>query len=159
MRKLVNKILFKITMKTEVRAPKNEDEWEQYYNLRYEVLSKPSGSPKSSVYHEEDSTAFHAACFADGEIIGVGRLHYNDDDFDTGYVRFMAVSNDHRSQGIGSKVLNKLEEIAAEHGTKKMFLKARESALDFYLKNNYKKLDKCNEKFFRTPHWNMEKYI
>jgi len=33
-----------------IRSPKTEDEWEQYFDLRYEVMSKPSGYSKESAY-------------------------------------------------------------------------------------------------------------
>lgn len=141
----------------EFRAPQSEKEWQQYYDLRYEVLSKPSGYAKSSVYEEGDSKAFHMAAFDDGEIAGVGRLHYDDENMAKGYVRFMAVAEDRQGRGIGRQMLGELEEIAKSAGTKKVKLKARESATGFYEKCGYRIIDKCSETFFKTPHWNMEK--
>lgn len=143
----------------EIRSPKNKEEWDQYFGLRYEVMSKPSGYPKNTVHEEKDSESFHVAAFNNNEIIGVGRLHYDDNDLSVGYVRFMAVAVDQRSKGIGSAVLSEIEKIAKTNGSKKIKLKARETAIKFYEKNGYEVVDKCTEKFFKTPHWNMVKQI
>lgn len=143
----------------ELRAPKTGDEWEQYYELRYVVMNKPSGYSKESVYDKKDSYSFHIAAFDNGKIIGVGRLHFDDNDFSTGYVRFMAVLPNLQSKGIGSQILNKLEEIANEHQTKRMFLKSREVAIGFYQKNGYTLLEQCTDTQFETPHFIMEKYL
>ena len=143
----------------EFRTPKNKKEWSQYFDLRYEVMSKPSGYPKSSVHEEKDSESFHIAAFDDDEIVGLGRIHYDDENFEIGYIRFMAVVTDWQSQGIGSKVLFALEKIAKENKTKILKLKARELAIHFYEKNGFQVVDKCTEKFFKTPHWNMIKYL
>ncbi len=146
-------------MKIKIITPKTSKEWKQYYNLRHEVMNKPSGYPKSSAYDEKDAKSIHVAAFYADKIVGVGRLHYDNDDFGTGYIRFMAVAFDNQSQGIGSKILEEIEARAKKQGSKELRLKARENAVGFYKKNGFKILDKCTEKFFKTPHWNMKKTI
>ena len=141
------------------RTPKNKNEWGKYFDLRYEVMSKPSGYPKSSVHDEKDPESFHVAAFDGDEIVGVGRLHFDNNDFTTGYIRFMAVATSQQSKGIGSQVLIKLEKIAKKNGADIIKLKARESAINFYQKNGYTIKNKCTEKFFKTPHWNMVKEL
>ena len=62
-------------MNIALRSPKTGKEWEQYYNLRYEVMSKPSGYSKDSVREEKDPQSFHLAAFDGGKIVGVGRFN------------------------------------------------------------------------------------
>ena len=140
-----------------IRPPKTKDEWKQYYDLRYEVMNKPSGYSRSSVHDKKDPDSYHFAAFDGGNIVGVGRLHYDNGDLSTGYIRFMAVAVSEQSKGVGSEILSAIETEAKNLGSKLLKLKARESALCFYKKNGFKLLDECTESFFKTPHWNMEK--
>ena len=52
---------------------------EAYFNLRYEVLRKPLGSPEGSEQLNDDPQAIHAWIEDEGRIVSVGRVHKLDD--------------------------------------------------------------------------------
>ncbi len=118
------------------RAPQTEKEFKEYFKFRWEQLRKPLGLERGSEQDELESTAFHVAALNGEKIIAVGRLQI-EKDF-TARIRYMAVEDSFRRQGIGSKLLAQLETIAKKENTKICWLLARETAVDFYLKNNYK---------------------
>lgn len=144
-------------MKIEIRSPKSKNEWDQYYQLRFEVLRKPHGMDRKSAHDELDPSSNHFGAFVDGQIVGVGRLHFNDDG--VGQVRFMAVAEEFRSQGIGGRILDSIEETASQNNSKKIFLKARENAVNFYKKHGYRVKRKSNKEYFGIIHWDMEKQL
>jgi len=46
---------------------------QEYFDVRYEVLRKPLGSPRGSELLNDDDTAIHSYADVDGKIISVGR--------------------------------------------------------------------------------------
>jgi len=50
----------------------------------------------------------------------------------------MAIVEKYRNQGIGSKMLIKIEEIASNKKVSKIILEAQSDKLDFYFKHGYK---------------------
>ena len=61
-------------MKIIVKLPKEEIP-QEYFDVRYEVLRKPLGSPKGSESLAKDDEAIHVWAEVDGKIAGVGRAH------------------------------------------------------------------------------------
>lgn len=61
-------------MKTVVRLPQ-EHLPQAYFDVRYEVLRKPLGSPKGSEYLAKDNDAVNVWVEVDGRIAAVGRAH------------------------------------------------------------------------------------
>lgn len=73
-----------------------------------------------------------------GEILGYGGITVVEDSADFCNV---AVAEEYRGGGVGTKIVKKLCAIAAEKGAKKVFLEVRVSnsvALALYLKNGFK---------------------
>lgn len=117
------------------RSPQTPTEWDHYYDLRWRVLREPWHQPRGSERDDEEDQAHHAAVFADATVIAVGRLHRISPS--VGQIRYMAVGPDHFKQGLGSKILNQLEDEARVRELNQIELDARETALGFYTKHGY----------------------
>ena len=98
------------------------------------------------------------------KIIGVGRVHQNS--LGTYQVRYFAIHKNYRRLGLGSSLMNDLELHAIEHhrlhsNSSKLhiILNARENALNFYEKLNYKIIKKTNLLFGKIQHYKMIKKI
>ena len=138
------------------RSPVSEKEFEDYFKFRWVQLRKPLDLVQGSEQDELENNAFHIAAFSNENIIGVGRLQIEKDT--TARIRYMAIDSLFRKQGFGSRLLEKLENIAKEKGVKICWLYARETAASFYLKNNYKvKGEAISE--LEIPHLRMEKTL
>lgn len=138
-----------------IRQPETEKEWEEYYNLRYRVLRKPLNQPKGSERNEGDSTGIHFALYDDSVIKAIARLdHVNDQ---ISQVRFVAVEINSQGKGYGRKIMEATEVKAKEDGNVKMILHARDYAVDFYEKLNYKTLEPSYKLFDVLQHFLMEK--
>lgn len=141
----------------EIRAPHNDSEWQEYFNLRYELLRKPWNQPLGSERNDGDKTAEHFALFWENEIVAIARLDTIDSE--TGQVRFVATSQTHQGKGFGKHLMNSVELKAKEMGLKKNILQARENAVDFYLSQDYSLVEKTHLLFGEIQHYLMEKEI
>ena len=135
------------------------EEFKKYYNLRYEVLRKPWFQPKGSERDEEEETSLHRMIIDEpnGKAVAVGRLQFNT--IEEAQIRYMAVSDDYQGMGYGSKIVNFLDNIAREKGSRKIILQSRENAVKFYEKNGYKIIEKSYLLFDEIQHWLMEKEL
>jgi N-acetylglutamate synthase-like GNAT family acetyltransferase len=141
----------------EIRSPKTVGEFKQYYELRWQLLRKPWKQPKGSEKDDKEDEAFHIIAKEKDNIIGVGRLHFNSED--EAQVRYMAVDKESQGKGVGSRILKELEGIAEKNGAKRIVLNARESAIEFYKKNNYKIIKKGHTLFGSIRHYKMSKSL
>jgi len=138
-----------------IRSPYTPEEWDEYYQLRYDVLRAPWNQPVGSERNEGDETALHFACFEENTIIGVGRLDYMSATI--AQVRFMAVAGNRQGEGIGKKLMLHMEEIAIASGRTLLILHAREIALPFYQKLGYMTTEKSHLLFGEIQHYLMSK--
>lgn len=119
-----------------LQEPVSQEDFEKYYQLRWEVLRKPWNQPKGSEKDENENTSIHVMAMDDaGECVGVSRLQFNS--AEEAQVRFMGVRDDQQGKGVGKKLMHYLEEKAREKGAKKIMLQARENAVAFYLSIGY----------------------
>ena len=139
-----------------ILEPKTEEEFEEYYELRWQVLRKPWGKPRGSERDDIEDKSIHIMVKNDN-ILGVGRLHFNSNK--EAQIRYMAVSAAHRKQGIGTMILKKLEEMARKKGAKYVVLNAREHAIGFYKKNGYRIVEKSYILFGSIQHFKMMKEL
>ena len=139
--------------------PKSREDFNRYYNLRYEVLRKPWGQPKGSERDEGEETSIHRMVIDEKtrEVLAVGRLQYNSKD--EAQIRYMAVANAFQRQGLGRQIISALEDIAREKGIQRMILSARENALQFYHDNGYEIVKKTHLLFGKIQHWLMRKEL
>ena len=138
----------------EIRSPNTSKEWEDYYKLRYDVLRKPLNQAIGSERNEGDSDGQHFALYDDG-VKAIARL----DQADVGIsqVRFVAVDNSLHGKGYGKSIMNAVEKRSIELGNSKMILHARDYALPFYEKLDYKLIEKSYKLFDVLQHYLMEK--
>ena len=138
------------------RSPQSKQELHDYFQFRWEQLRKPLGLKKGSEQDTLENTAFHIAAFNNQKIIAVGRLQL--EKTFTARIRYMAVEKPFRKQGIGSEILRQLEAIAKKGKVKMCWLLARETAIDFYLRNNYQ-IKGTAESELEINHQRMEKLL
>ena len=141
----------------EIRSPTSEEEWERYDNFRWEVLRKPLKMSHIPLKDNLEELSTHLmGVTSEGKILACGRLHLN-----TSYeaqIRYMGVSEDLRRSGIGSKMIQKLEEKAINQGANQIMLNARENAIVFYKSLGYFEVGPY-ESDIQIPHTRMEKQI
>ena len=139
--------------------PNSSAEFEQYYNLRYEVLRKPWLQPKGSEKDEVDKSSIHRMIIdeSNGKAVAVGRLQFNTSE--EAQIRYMAVSDNYQLKGYGNIIVKTLEDIALNKGIRNIILQARENALKFYWKNGYEIIEKSYLLFDEIQHWLMVKKI
>ena len=139
--------------------PNSSAEFEQYYNLRYEVLRKPWLQPKGSEKDDGDKSSIHRMIIdeSNGKAVAVGRLQFNTSE--EAQIRYMAVSENYQLKGYGNIIVKTLEDIALDKGIRNIILQARENALKFYWKNGYEIIEKSYLLFDEIQHWLMVKKI
>jgi predicted GNAT family N-acyltransferase len=104
--------------------------WEQARaeagRIRFAVFVVEQGVPLEIEIDEHDAECVHALAFDDGAAVGTGRL------LPDGHLGRMAVLREFRGRGVGSAILAKLIEAAAQRGDREVLLSAQVHALDFY---------------------------
>jgi ribosomal protein S18 acetylase RimI-like enzyme len=143
-----------------LKSPKTPEEFSAYYKLRWEILRKPWNQPKGSEKDDKEKEAYHIMAFQDNALkpLGVGRVHMNNKE--EAQIRYMAIKKEYERRGIGRKILNELENQAKEKWkAKRIILNARENALGFYEKFDYKIVKKAHILFGKIPHYKMEKNL
>src|SRR5260221_14779427 len=99
-------------MNVELREPGTPDEFDLYYDLRWRILRERWTQARDSEKDEHESGAVHIAAWISGKLVGAGRLHFISND--QAQVRYMAVEEGHARQGIGSLILDALEQRARD---------------------------------------------
>lgn len=144
-------------MTTTIKQPETEKEFSDYYELRWRVLREPWQQPEGSEKDELEDKSFHImACDETNKVIGVGRLHFNNET--EAQIRYMAVSPEHKNKGVGSLILEALEKHAKENSGKSIVLHARENAVGFYQQKGYELLEKSHLLFGFIQHYRMNKH-
>jgi len=142
----------------EIRAPKNQQEWDKYYQLRWEVLRMPWNQPVGSEKDNSEDGAIHFIAIDEtNEISGVCRLQKNSET--EGQIRFMAVSEKAQGKGIGKLLITAAEKKAKELGMNYIILQSRENAVPFYQACNYSILEKTFLLFDSIQHYLMTKKL
>jgi N-acetylglutamate synthase-like GNAT family acetyltransferase len=138
--------------------PKTADEFEQYYNLRYEILRKPWNQPKSSTKDEWENKSIHMLMLDENnKPVACGRLQINSKD--EGQIRSMAVKDEMQGKGLGKLIIQYIEDKAKELSLKTIMLDARENAVKFYERCGYKVVGDSYLLFGLIRHYKMEKHL
>ncbi len=147
-------LLNSITLQT----PQTDNDWQNYFELRWKILREPWQQPPGSERDEFEENSFHIMAITQtGQAVGVARIHQLD--HMTAQIRYMAVLDSLQGTGIGSLMLARLEKQAQDWKTKTIMLNARDTALEFYLKKGYIKLEATQTLYNRIPHTKMEKQL
>lgn len=142
----------------DARAPEGAEEWQAYYELRWEVLRAPWKQPRGSERDEYENSAIHRmVCTEANRIVAVGRLHYLD--ARTAQIRYMAVAESCRQHGFGTLILRALETVAWSGSCSEIHLQARESSLPFYQKAGYQVIEKSHILYNEIQHFKMRKRL
>lgn len=140
-----------------IKQPETEQEFTQYYDLRYRLLRQPWGEAEGSEKDEIEDDCYHIIAICDDRVIGVGRLQFNSDT--EAQIRYMAVETKHEKTGIGRGIVCALEQRAEKQGIRSVVLDAREHAVRFYEKLGYSILGKSYLLFNRIQHYHMHKSL
>jgi predicted GNAT family N-acyltransferase len=129
-------------------------DYREMVELRYQILRKPLGL----TFTEEDLAAekkdILIGCYDDDKLEACCIL--TETDPKTVRLRQMAVSSNLQGKGIGRVLMTFAENIARDHGYRRLTMHARKSATGFYEKSGY---SVCSEEFEEVtiPHYVMEK--
>jgi len=144
-----------------IKSPKTKEEYNAYFKFRWETLRKPLGKPEGTEKDDLELVSEHIMLVNElNSILGVGRIHFVfNNSYKKAQIRYMSIDEKIQKQGYGTKILLELEKIAINNKVSNIFLHAREEAVNFYKKNNYKKIKKSHLLFNKIQHWLMEKEI
>ncbi len=141
-----------------LRSPRSPDEWDAYFDLRWRILRQPWGQPRGSECDSLDDSAFHLLLLDSArKPLACGRLHFNAPD--EAQVRFMAVDENARGRGYGSRILEGLEAEATRRGAQKLVLNARDNVTEFYAKHDYVVVGEAETLFGAIRHVRMAKSL
>ena len=144
-------------MKLEIREPQTVAEWDAYFDLRYRILREPLNQPLGSEKNEGDSTGIHFALYEEGILKAIARL--DQADIKVAQVRFVAVESKSQGKGFGKIIMLATEQAAKERGDTEMILHARDYAVDFYLRMEYRVIEKSYLLFDVLQHFLMKKKL
>jgi thioesterase domain-containing protein len=140
------------------RSPKTVLEFEQYYQLRWQVLRQPWGQALGSERDSLEKESFHRMIMDDNsKVLAVGRLEKTSQY--SGQIRFMAVCPSTQGKGLGRKIIEALEQQAKKLGITELTLNAREIALSFYQKIGYISKGFSHLLFDEIKHFTMSKEL
>ena len=144
-------------MEIEIRSPKTDKEWVEYYDLRFRVLRKPWNQPIGSERNEGDASEQHFALYSDLNLIAVGRLDQCEGE--KRQIRFMAVEKNEQGLGYGKLLMLEMEKYCSNHKVNEIILHARESAIPFYEKLSYQLHEPTYKLFGEIQHYLMSKKL
>ena len=140
-----------------IKPALGDDEFMQYFALRYRLLRQPWGEPEGSEKDDIEDQCFHVIA-KDGEsVIGVGRLQFNS--AEEAQIRYMAVDTACERRGIGRQIVAALEKHASAQGRHSMVLDAREPAVGFYRRLGYTVTGPSYLLFGEIQHYAMRKQL
>ena len=90
-----------------IREPRSGVDFGLYYDLRWRILREPWTAQRETARDEHEDAAYHLMAFLGEQLVGVGRLHFNS--AEEAQVRYMAVEEGFKGQGVGSAILGELE--------------------------------------------------
>lgn len=137
--------------------PFGEEQFEIYYQIRYDALRKPWGKPKGTEKDNTENESLHFMASENGTPLGVCRLQYNSSS--EAQIRYMAVNESARGKGIGKLLIDFAEQRALKDGRNFMILQARDYAVPFYEKCGYQLKEKSFLLWDLIQHYLMEKRL
>ncbi|MCC6410177.1 MAG: GNAT family N-acetyltransferase [Saprospiraceae bacterium] len=132
-------------------------EYDDAVRLRYEVLRKPLGLEYTPEQLAAEYDNYHLAAYTNnGQLIG----YLNLTPFEGRAIKMRQVAVEPHAQGLGTgrKLVEASEILARKMGYQTMVLHARESAVAFYQKLDYKVVGERFEEV-SIPHFFMEKAL
>ena len=130
-------------------------DWMNAVKLRERILRKPLGSIFSVEELDDEKNHIQVAGFIEGELLATALLVVEELEIK---MQRVVVKEDFQNQLIGSQMMIYCENIAEKIGVKNIYCHARDSAINFYLINDYQK---CGDYFDEDgiPHLKMIKKL
>lgn len=130
-------------------------EWTLAVKLREEILRKPLGDYFREEELEEEKNHFQIVGYVNNELIATAVLVPEGLNMK---MQRVVVTDNLRNFNIGSLMMAYCEGFARDKNVKVMYCHARDTAVNFYLKNGYKgEGDYFDED--GIPHWKMTKRV
>lgn len=140
-----------------VVTPQTEAELASYYQLRWQLLRKSWQQPQGSERDEFDEYADHRMMVDHhGKVVAVGRLYVSGDE---AQIRFLAVAADNRGHGLGTRMVQALEQVARQQGARRLVMNSREEAVSFYSRCGFTVVGEGPTSFGKIPHRQMIKAL
>jgi predicted GNAT family N-acyltransferase len=131
-------------------------EYKQMIALRMEILRKPLGLSFTEEELDKEKDDILIGAFDEDKILACCLLTRLDNN--TIKLRQMAVQNNLQGKGIGASIMSFAETVARDKGYKKLMMHARNTAIGFYEKFDFKvKGTEFIE--VNVPHHEMEKRL
>ncbi|MFC5592010.1 GNAT family N-acetyltransferase [Sporosarcina soli] len=131
---------------------------ERAFHIRKEVFVEEQGVPLEDEFDEFDTLdgrCEHVLVYHDEEAVGTGRLRVTDG---SGKLERICILKPYRQYGLGKRIIQSLEEIAAEKDIARVKLHGQTHAENFYKKLGY---ETASEMFMEDgiPHILMTKEL
>lgn len=121
-----------------LRFVESEEDMRLCYEIRWEVFVHEQAVPEEIEIDEYDAVARHALVFgADGQPAGTARLLVDTPGPGKCKIGRVAVRASHRGQGLASRLMRALEEVAAASGQREIILDAQVGVIPMYEKLGY----------------------
>lgn len=132
------------------------DLYDKAIELRYDVLRKPLNMQYTPQQLLEEKEETHIVALLQDTVIGVLLLKKINDN--TIKMRQVAIASTYQRAGIGTQLVKFAEQYAIQHNFSIIELHARDTAVNFYLKNKY---EIVGDVFFEVsiPHYKMIKQL
>ena len=111
-------------------------DWTIAVRLREKILREPLGSKFSDKELEEERDHIQIAGFLEDKLIATAVLVPEGREMK---MQRVVVLDNLRNKNIGSKMMEYCESLASDMGINVMYCHARDSAVNFYSRNNYEK--------------------
>lgn len=132
------------------------EEYERSIDIRNHAFRIPWGLDIRDEDLTGDADMDMYGGYLNGEMIAT--VFLTEDDSNTARVKSVAILEEHRVKGLGTYLMNFIEDIARERGYTKVHLMGRVSVEGFYHKLGYKTLSEPFD-YHTIPHVNMEKQL
>ena len=118
-----------------MRPPRDEAELQRALDLRHQVFCVEQGVDEAADRDGRDHEAEQLVADRDGQIVGTCRLLM---DGPVARLGRMAVSREVRGRGVGGLLLDRSDQLAAEHGATRIRLHAQVAARGVYDRAGYR---------------------
>lgn len=139
-------------------VPQSPQQFEWYYQLRWQVLRKPWGQTIGTEKDDIEALSYHRMLIDDkNKPVAVVRMHRVDKT--RAVVRFMAVLPEIQGQGAGKYLMQCLQQEAKQLGITIIELAARDNAIKFYQSLGYQLGEFSHNLYQQIPHYKMHKAL
>ena len=118
-----------------VKLASSKEEFDQLKQLRIAVFVHEQGIPMALEMDDKDEISFHAVVMENSKILATGRLTPKENGL--ALLSRISVLESRRGEGLGVKVMHKLEEVAREQGFNTLQLFPHVFLEDFYQNMGY----------------------